>query len=353
MIQRYGNSVEPACTDGRDIDLDVGQLIGEAAQQISEGAPDKHEEQLAKVWHGLPEPSTDDPTYYDRPMLQESVWSWAIPLYYYVGGLSGASMTLAAAATLRKDEGLDRFIHRAHLIGFVGTVLSGGLLVYDLGRPERFLNMLRVFRPTSPMNVGAWILSATGGTAFLTVAMRREKGWIGLIGEGFGIISGVFGLGLATYTGVLVANTAIPVWQSSRRSLPVLFGASAMASIGCALDTLGTDESAVPITRIFGIIGRAAELIAGHCMEREAGSTARVARPLTHGMSGRLFTTSKLLTAASLALVLLPRPGKRRAMISGLLGTFGSLLLRFGVESAGKASARDPRASFHQQRQRS
>ena len=97
MIRRYGHSVEPAYTDGRDVDLDIAQLTGEAAQQISEGSPDNHEEQLAKVWHSLPEPSTDDPTYYDRPLLQESVWSWAIPLYYYVGGLSGASRALSSA----------------------------------------------------------------------------------------------------------------------------------------------------------------------------------------------------------------------------------------------------------------
>ncbi len=302
MIQLYGKSVEPAYTDGRDIDLQVGQLLGEAAQQISQGGPDPHEERKASVWRQLPEPSVDDPTYYDRPMLQESVWSWAIPLYYYVGGLSGAAMALAAATTLKQDGELDGFIQNAHLVGLFGTVVSGGLLIYDLGRPARFLNMLRVFRPTSPMNMGAWILSATGGTAFMTVALRRQSGMLGFVGEAFGVVSGFFGLGLATYTGVLVANTAVPVWQSSRRSLPALFGSSAVASLGCAFDIFGQDNAAAGITRTFGLVGRAAELALGVCMEREASVTPIVARPLKRGLSGLLFRASTLLTASSLVL---------------------------------------------------
>ena len=88
MIERYGKSVEPAYTDGRDIDLEIGQLVGEGAEQISDGSADRHIQQMSETWERLPEPAADDPTYYDRPMLQESVWSWAIPLYYYVGGLS-------------------------------------------------------------------------------------------------------------------------------------------------------------------------------------------------------------------------------------------------------------------------
>lgn len=350
MIERYGKSVEPTYTDGRDIDLDVAQLLGEAAEQTSDGSADQHETQMANVWRDLPEPSTEDPTYYERPMLQQSVWTWAIPLYYYIGGLSGASMALAAATTLKKDEGLDDFVQHAHWLGFAGTAVSGALLIYDLGRPARFLNMLRVFRPTSPMNMGAWILSATGGTAFVTVALRRQRGLLGFIGEACGLLSGFFGLGLATYTGVLVANTAVPVWQSSRRSLPVLFGSSAAASLGCAFDIFGRNNAAAGVTRTFGLVGRAAELAAGFCLEHEAGATPRVARPLQRGMSGFLFRTSAVLTATSLVLALLPNQSRKRRVWSGILGTAGSLLMRFSIEGAGKASARDPRASFHQQR---
>jgi len=211
----------------------------------------------------------------------------------------------------------------------------------------RFLNMLRVFRPTSPMNMGAWILSATGGTAFVTVALRRHRGVVGAIGEMFGMVSGIFGLGLATYTGVLVANTAVPVWQASRRALPALFGSSAVASLGCAFDAFGLKTPA----NAFGIIGRSAELVAGFCMEREASGVPRVGRPLKRGLSGVMFRTSTLLTAVSLALALWPNATRKRKMVSGVLGSLGSLLMRFSVEAAGKASARDSRASFQRQRQ--
>ncbi len=348
MIERYGKSVAPVYTDGRDIDLELGKLLGEGAQQISEGSADAHMEQMSKVWKQLPEPNSDDPTYYERRMLQESVWSWAIPLYYYVGGLSGASMALAAAVTLKRDKSLDEFVQRCHIIGFAGTVVSGVLLIYDLGRPMRFLNMLRVFRPTSPMNMGAWILSATGGTAFMTIALRPQRGLLGVIGETFGIASGVFGLGLATYTGVLIANTAVPVWQASRKTLPALFGSSAVASLGCAFDIFGAQTPA----SAFGIIGRGAELVAGFCMEHEASVVPRVGRPLKRGRSGVMFRTSTLLTGVSLVLALWPNSTRNRKIVSGVIGSLGSLLMRFSVEAAGNASARDPRASFHGQRQR-
>ena len=202
------------------------------------------------------------------------------------------------------------------------------------------------------MNVGAWILSLTGGTAFLTVALRGKRGALGSIGEAFGLLSGFFGLGLASYTGVLVANTAVPVWQSSRRSLPALFGSSAVASLGCAFDIFGGGQgTASGITRSFGIVGRCGELAASSYMEREASKMPIVGRPLKRGRSGVMFRTSTLLTAASLILAVLPNQTKKRRVASGILGTLGSLLMRFGIESAGKASARDPRSSFHQQRE--
>jgi hypothetical protein len=352
MIERYRKSVEPAYTDGRDIDPDVGRLMGEGATQVTTGSSAKHIEEISGTWKHVPEPAPEDPTYYDRPLLHASVWGSTVPLYYYVGGLSGASMALAAAASVVKNEELDDLIQRCHMIGFVGTAVSGGLLIYDLGRPSRFLNMLRIFRPTSPMNMGAWILSATGGTAFVTVALRPQRGILGFIGNTFGILSGLLGLGLATYTGVLVANTAVPVWQASRKTLPVLFGASAVASVGCAFDVFGSNLRGYPVPNAFGIVGRAAELTAGILMQREACAIPRVGRPLKRGLSGVLWRTSALLTATSLVLAVWPRRSGKRRIWSGVLGSIGSLLVRFSVEQAGKASARDPRASFYGQRKR-
>lgn len=347
---RHKHSAEPVYTDGRDIDLDVAQLSGEAANQQASSSSDQHLKSIAQTWRELPEPQRSDPTYYDRPLLKEPVWEWAVPTYYYTGGLAGAALLLAAAAQLRGSKKLARFIKRCHWIGFIATCISGALLTYDLGRPWRFFNMLRVFRPTSPMNIGAWILSGTAGASTATVLFRGRAGLLGAAGEACGYASGVFGMGLATYTGVLVSNSAIPLWQESRRVLPVLFAASAMASVGSAFEAFVEEAEERRITKTFGVLGQLAEVTAGILMEKQASAIPRVARPLRHGLSGLMWKTAAVLTATSLAIGILPSRARSKRITAGILGTLGSILMRFAVEHAGVVSARDARASFHQQR---
>lgn len=347
---RYKDSVQPIRTDGRDIDLQLAMLTGEAAHQEASGGPGKHIEEYSWTWNQLPEPKPHDPTYYDRPLLNESVWSWAIPTYYYVGGLAGASLALAAAVQTKRSTERGRLINRCHWIGFIGCCVSGALLIYDLGRPTRFLNMLRVFRPTSPMNVGAWILSGTSGSAFFTLLLRGRGGLLGTLGESAGYVSGVMGMGLATYTGVLVSNTAVPVWQASRHLMPILFACSAITSVGSLFTLLDQNPEESRITHSFGTAGKIAEIAAGIVMERQASEVPRVGRPFRKGVSGLMWRTAAVLTASSLILSVLPNKTRERHLASGVLGTVGSLLMRFAVERLGTASVRDPRASFHRQR---
>ena len=295
----------------------------------------------------LPAPG---PTYYDQPVLKKPVWTMEIPLYYYVGGAAGASLVLGAAAQLDRSGELHGLVRRCHWAGIIGSTIAGGLLISDLGRPERFLNMLRVFRPTSPMNMGAWILSGAGPTAVTAGLLMTRPGFWGGIGDLFGFASGLFGMGLATYTGVLVANTAVPVWQKSGRILPILFGASAMASAGSIFDMLLENPRERRITYTFGTIGRVAELAAAVALERQAAQLPVVARPLKSGASGFLWKAATALTAASLITSLLPNRTRKKRLIAGVLGTAGSLALRFAVHEAGVASARDPRATFGPQR---
>jgi hypothetical protein len=350
MTTRYPDSVDPTRTDGRDINLEVAKLSGEAGSQLTCGSIDEYHGNVVKAWSALPEPRRDDPTYYDRPLLQESVWEWAIPLYYYIGGLTGASLVLSAAAQVKQAAELDLLIRRGHRIGFIGCLVSGGLLIYDLGRPSRFLNMLRVFRPTSPMNMGAWILSGTGACATGASFFRGRGGLWGNAGGLFGLLAGVFGMGLSTYTGVLIANSAIPIWQESRKALPILFGSSALASLGCTFDIFCERPEARRITNLIGNVGRAAELAAGMVMERHASAVPRVGRPFKRGLSGLMWRGAAFLTFASLVVSTLPNRTRKSRIAAGLLGTAGSLLLRVTVEHLGTASARDARASFHQQR---
>lgn len=347
---RYKKSVEPVRTDGRDIDLEVAELSGEAANQESSGSSDQHLKTIAQTWPQLPEPQRRDPTYYDRPLLKEPVWEWEVPAYFYVGGLAGGALILAAAAQLNHSNRLERLIRRCRWIGFIGTSISGALLIYDLGRPWRFFNMLRVFRPTSPMNIGAWILSATGGVSTATLLLQRRSGLLGSFGECCGYASGVFGIALATYTGVLLANSAVPLWQASRRVLPVLFAASAMTSVGSIFEMFVEDAEERRITKMFGAVGQLAEITAGMVMEKQASIVPRVALPLKRGLSGIMWKSAAALTAASFVIGLFPSRSRRKRVTAGVLGTLGSLLMRFAVEHAGVASARDARASFHQQR---
>jgi formate-dependent nitrite reductase membrane component NrfD len=225
------------------------------------------------------------------------------------------------------------------------------LLISDLGRPTRFLNMLRVFRPSSPMSVGSWILAACGALSGASALFGFSKGLLGRFGDLSSYLAAVLGLPLAGYTGVLVANTAVPVWQGGRKALPVLFMGSAAASAGAFLELIAKREEGAAAARRFGTVGKAAELVAGFVYEREVGTVVeRVARPLSEGVSGTLWKTARALTVASLGLSLLPGLAKWKRVAAGLTGLAGALALRFAVFHAGKASARDPRATFEQQR---
>ena len=345
----FQDSTDPVKTDHRDIDQNLALLLGESARQAPPVNSRAGHSQPA-LWQKVPEVSADNPTYYDRPLLKEPVWKIYVPAYYFIGGAAGAALALGAAAQTRGSEDLSDLVRRAHWVGIIGSSMGGVLLILDLGRPSRFLNMLRVFRPTSPMSVGAWILAITAPAAITAGLFARSHTWLRGVGEAAGYISGVMGLALATYTGVLVAGSAIPVWQESRRTLPLLFGASAVASAGAILDLFDQNERSAAVTRTYTLVGRIAELSAAWVMEAEASRVPRVAKPLREGPSGILWRSAAAFTGASLLISLLPRQTRFRRALSGALALLGSASLRFAVHQAGTQSARDPRAAFHLQR---
>jgi formate-dependent nitrite reductase membrane component NrfD len=329
-------------TDGRDINLAIAELTGEgAAQRVTEGV--ERVEASPAISDSVPA------TYYGRPLLKAPVWKMTVPLYYFVGGAAGASLAIGAAAQV--EGSLEGLVRRCRRIGLAGCALSGALLIDDLGRPSRFHHMLRVFRPTSPMNMGVWILAAASKSAGLAVFFRR--GALKWMGDAGGIGAGLTGLALATYTGVLVSTTAVPVWQESRRILPILFGASALASAGSILDLTfdAREAGARRVVYSIGNLGRAAELAASVALERAVSRAGeRVARPLRSGGSGFLWKSAAALTAASLAVSLWPGQSRGKRRVAGALGIAGSLMLRYGIHAAGVESSRDARASFEVQR---
>src|SRR5690349_16377904 len=203
-----------------------------------------------------------DPTYYDKPTIKPPAWIWAVPAYFYVGGVAGAAMVLAFAGQLLGGRKLRRFEEHCRWIGAIGGGVGTALLFHDLGRKRRFLFMLRVFRPTSPMSVGSWVLAAATPLSAGSALLAFSKGYWRLAGDAAGIGAGILGLPLATYTAVLISNTAVPLWLASERTLPLLFGASSMASLGALCDLLPFRGREERILHRFGVVGRVAELAA-------------------------------------------------------------------------------------------
>ena len=183
---RYPDSTNPVVTDGRDIDTGIGALVGEGSLQRVEPV-DKRFKQDADVWRDLPQLNPSDPTYYGRPMIKAPVWAAYIPIYYFLGGAAGASLALGAAVQLDRSEATSGLVRKAHWVGIVASSIGAGFLILDLGRPLRFLNMMRVFRPTSPMNMGAWILAGTP-----PAASRRGSSRVQACSEWLGKCAGMF-----------------------------------------------------------------------------------------------------------------------------------------------------------------
>ncbi|HZX66319.1 MAG TPA: NrfD/PsrC family molybdoenzyme membrane anchor subunit [Myxococcales bacterium] len=330
--------------DGRNIDRSLGILAGEGAHQ-------EVRERSGKGARPVPDPperaesTADADSYYGLPMLKEPVWKWPIPTYFYVGGVAGASAVLGAAAGRTGDPALRSLCERTRLFAAGGAMASAALLIWDLGRPSRFLNMMRVFRPTSPMNLGTWIISAFGGFATVAALLRKHRsGPLGAFGDASATAAGCLGLPLAGYTGVLLASTSVPLWQGARTALPPLFMASAVTSAASALDLCTLPPAAQRAVRRFGIAGKIAEIVLATLLVREAGTVPRVVQPLHES---KLWKASKLSVAASLAAGVL-----RMRRAAGWLGTLGSLALRFSIVRAGRASTLDARAAFEQQRAR-
>jgi formate-dependent nitrite reductase membrane component NrfD len=297
-------------------------------------------------WTGsVTELGTDMRSYYGRPVIKPPVWKSAVGLYLFTGGVAGASSVLHGLARVRGHEELAR---RSLYIGAVADLVSPVLLVSDLGRPERFLNMFRVFKPTSPMSVGSWVLYISGGTSG-TAAVLEFLGILEPVKKAAEAVSFLFGPPLATYTGTLLANTAVPVWHEARHELPWLFGASACASAGAAVAATLRVEDAGPARR-FSTMGAVAGLALGEAMERRLGFVGEVYK---QGEAGRYGRIAKVCTAAGTAVLgALGRRSRAAAAGGSALVLAGELALRWSVFKAGFQSAKDPRYTVIPQRDR-
>jgi formate-dependent nitrite reductase membrane component NrfD len=290
-------------------------------------------------------PEADFSSYYGRPVLQETVWGPDIPSYLFLGGLAGCSSALAAAAQLSGHLELAR----AAKVGAAGAIsLSMVALVHDLGRPARFINMLRVVKVTSPMSVGTWILSAYTPLA-LGAAASAVTGKLPRADLAATLPAAMLGTAVATYTSVLLCDTAVPAWHEGYREMPFLFAGSATAAAG-GLGMLAVRPGQAAQAAKFAVLGAAAELTAKRLLLRRLGPAAE---PYQKGRAGAMMKASEVLTTAGLtgAAVLAGR-SRVAAALSGAALMAASALTRFGVFEAGRAGARDPKYTVGPQRQR-
>ena len=284
-------------------------------------------------------------SYYGRPIVKEPTWTWEIPTYFFTGGLAGASAVLSSAARVSGNETLAR---RALYIGALADLVSPVLLISDLGRPERFHHMLRVVKPTSPMNLGSWVLLVSGG-ASTTAALLQLLDKLRPVRIAASIAAALAGPPLATYTGVLVADTAIPVWHEGRHELPWIFGASAAASAGAAASIFTPTRDAGPARRV-AVAGVLAEGALMQAMELRLGKVGEIYH---QGAAGKLSWAAKGLSVAGAALLAKRgRQSRTSAVVGGAMVCAGELCLRWAVFKAGFQSARDPKYVVESQRRR-
>jgi hypothetical protein len=302
-------------------------------------------------------PPADFRSYYGRPILKPPVWKHDIAAYLFTGGLAAGSSLLAAGGQATGRPA----VRRAGRVTSMGAVLASTyFLINDLGRPERFHHMLRVAKPTSPMSVGTWILSAFGpasGVAAIAelAPLLPDRGVLGLARRLLGPAGTVGGWGaaatapaLATYTAVLIADTATPAWHASHPYLPFVFAGSALAS-GSGATLVSTPLNQSGPARRLAVIGAAAELAGSHVLEHRLGMASEA---FHEPGPGRLMTAARWLTAAGAVGAVVSRRSRLASALSGAALLAGSLCTRFGVYEAGKASAVDPRYTVVPQRER-
>ncbi|MBV9380056.1 MAG: polysulfide reductase NrfD [Streptosporangiaceae bacterium] len=284
-------------------------------------------------------------SYYGRPVLKEPVWRAPdVPGYLFLGGLAGASSVLASGAHLSGRRELAR-VAKSGALGAIS--LSAVALIHDLGRPERFANMLRVFKTTSPMSVGSWLLAGYGPVAG-AAALCDLTGKLPRAGLAATLGAGLLGPGIATYTAALICDTAVPAWHEGRREMPYVFAGSAASAAG-GLGLLATRPPGARPARDLAVLGAAVELVAKRQLVSRLGG---LAEPYEAGRTGAILRLAEVLAAGGMAGAVL---GGRSRLVSALSGASllaASAATRWGIFEAGMASARDPKYTVVPQRER-
>jgi formate-dependent nitrite reductase membrane component NrfD len=284
------------------------------------------------------------PTYYGLPALKASLYGWKVSSYMFVAGVAGSAQIIATVADLTDRESNRATIRHGRYAAVAGAALGAPLLILDLHTPQRFYNMLRIFRPTSPMSIGTYVLTGFGMLSGLLAfgQLLRDRGVApAAIERGAGFVevpAAILGMGMSTYTGALLAATSTPLWAAAPRLIPAAFGASAMAS-AAALLSLGARNGAGDTLRHIERVASATELA---LLAALPGRLRQQGIKTAGGV-----VPSMAACAVPLLAPLIARLGIRRAPVGAAVTTLaGGFLLRHLLLRAGNRSAARPRDYF-------
>ncbi|HVH65218.1 MAG TPA: NrfD/PsrC family molybdoenzyme membrane anchor subunit [Candidatus Acidoferrum sp.] len=300
--------------------------------------------------------------YYDYPVVRRPVWTWEVPVYFWLGGIAGGAYLTASAAGLFGDADDRRSTGSGFYVAAAAALPCAPLLIADLGRPERFHHTLRIFKPLSPMNLGVWTLAS-----FTPVAVGRAVAQAGtdnrlpallssltkLIPRGVLDVAGsVLGLALAGYTGVLLAATNVPLWAKSKLLSAVFTASGVSAGAASVSYAAGRRASRRTLKKLETIetTGTLAELglIAGFIAQ-----SGRAAKPMREAPYAAPFWLGAVGLGNLVPLLLRgagrlgsDRTARRLGNLAALCTIAGSLALRWTIFDAGKASSQDQAASL-------
>ena len=311
--------------------------------------------------HPATDPERAERSYYGIPPIKEPTWTWEVPLYFWLGGIGSGSHLISTVAQLLGWK--DRAFFRASRYTVLGTmILSPILLIMDLGRPERFYNMLRILKLRSPMSTGSWALTIFGVlSGLIAVAQAAQDGLLGcdnalvrlikiLIPDRLlSVVALPVGLYVGLYSGILLAATSVPMWARNF----LLMGPTFLSS------GLSTGLSAISFILHLGDWGEKKTLEALRRTERvslliEGGLIAaslirmgRWGKPLYSRKIAPLFLGGTVLGGIVAPFALLSgRESHPRGLLASVLALLGGLALRFAMIEGGRLSARDPQATF-------
>jgi uncharacterized protein (TIGR03382 family) len=288
-------------------------------------------------------------TYYGRPQLKPAPFNNAlVGSYVFLAGLSGAAQLLAALLDLTRGPMAASAVRRGRYLSLLAPTIGAACLIADLHTPKRFYNMLRLFKSTSPMSIGSWLLVAfavtatpTGIVQFLSDRLRMLRPLRG-IARVMQLPASLFGAGLSTYTASLFSATSAPAWAAVPKSLAVRFGAASVASAAAAMSLgeghrrSGRDLDSIALTAL--AVELAATLASEDSQRRAGISTASSSAE-----------SVPVAVPLGLFLVSLLWPRRRSLALSTMasLATLGaSLAMRIGVMKQGDETARQPQISM-------